>query len=340
MPPLITVLMPVHNGAAYLAEAMDSILGQSFQDFEFLIMDDASTDNSAEIIRSFNDSRIRLIQSPNRLKLSGILNLGLDHAKGRYIARMDADDISLPKRLEVQAKFLDQHPEIGLCGSWIRYFGAGPHTVLNRPIRHADIHAFTLLDNPFAHPTVMMRRELFEHHALRFDGRYFPTEDFELWTRALHHFQVANLPQVLLRYRVHAKSLTGSDWSAMDEQAIRVIQTQLAPLGLAPTREELRFHCQLAMGRLTMTEPLLTQTESWLKRILSANQQAQVFAPKALEGVLGNLWARTCIHSARLGFGVAKRYSLSLLCPPAHGKSLLTLYAAILKNKVTGAKHP
>lgn len=338
MPPLITVLMPVHNGATYLAEAMDSILGQTFGDFEFLIADDASTDSSADIIRGYKDPRIRLVQSQDRLKLSGILNLGLDHAQGRYIARMDADDISLPNRLEIQARHLDQHPETGLCGSWIRYFGTGPATVLERPVNHDDIHAFTLLDNPFAHPTVMMRREMLDRHHLRFDGSYFPTEDFELWTRAMQHFQVANLPRVLLRYRVHPKSLTGSDWSTMDEQAIRVIQAQLAPLGLNPSREELRFHRQLAMGRLTLTAPLLDQAEGWLLQILTANRKARIFAPKALEGVIGGLWARTCTHTARLGFGVARRYYRSSLRSPNDGKALMILCAAILKHKVPGFK--
>ena len=120
MNPLITVLMPVHNGAAYLAEAMESILRQSLADFEFLVVDDASTDHSAALVRNVKDPRVRLIPSTERLKLSGALNLGLDQARGRYVARMDADDISLPRRLESQARFLEQNPAIGLCGTWIR----------------------------------------------------------------------------------------------------------------------------------------------------------------------------------------------------------------------------
>ena len=131
--PLVTILMPVHNGAEFLTEAIDSMLRQSLKDFEFLIVDDASTDSSASIVQGYSDPRIRLIQSPERLKLSGALNLGLDQAQGRYIARMDADDISLPKRLERQVKFLEENPDIGLCGSWIRYFGALT-ALLDRPV--------------------------------------------------------------------------------------------------------------------------------------------------------------------------------------------------------------
>jgi len=310
--PLITILMPVHNGAEFLAKAIDSMLHQSLGDFEFLIVDDASTDSSASIVQGYPDPRIRLIQSRDRLKLSGALNLGLDQAKGRYIARMDADDISLPKRLERQVRFLENNPDIGLCGTWIRYFGAST-ALLERPVNPEEIRAFTLLDTPFAHPSVMLRRDLMERHHLRFDGQYFPTEDFELWTRILRHTQAANLPKVLLHYRVHGSSLTGSDWSAMDEQAVRIIRAQLLLLGLDPTPDELRFHRQLAMGRLAMTKPLLDQAEVWLPRLLAANQKTHLFQPDALESLLGDLWARTCLHSARLGFEVVSRYAASSL---------------------------
>ena len=334
--PSITVLMPIHNGASFLKEAMESILRQTLGDFEYLIVDDASTDHSVEIIRSLKDPRIRLIHSPERLKLSGALNLGLDHARGDYVARMDADDISHPRRLEIQTRFLEQNPEIGLCGTWIRYFGGTSHAVLKKPLTHEAIRAFTLLDTPFAHPTVMMRRDLIEHHHLRFDGRYFPTEDFELWTRALGHFKAANLPEILLNYRIHGQSLTGLDWSAMDEQAILIIQTQLLALGLSPTAEELRFHRQLAMGRLVMTPPRLNQAESWLTTLHAANQRERTFSPEALEELLSDLWFRTCMHTARHGFWVARRYTSSPLSlhdtMPDRRKWLIRL--ASLKNKL------
>jgi glycosyltransferase involved in cell wall biosynthesis len=311
MNPLITVLMPVHNGATHLAEAIQSILNQTQPDLELLIVDDASTDHSISIIHSFKDSRIHLISSPERLKLSGALNLGLTHAQGRYIARMDADDISLPHRLAIQTQFMEQHPDIGLMGSWIRYFGGNSHAILRRPLTHDDIKAFSLFDTPFAHPTVIFRRDLFTRHALRFDGSYFPTEDYELWTRALQHITTANLPQVLLRYRVHGNSLTGADWSTMDDQAIRVIQTQLASLGLNPTEAELRFHRQLAMGKLNMTRDLLDKAEHWLTCLRAANQSTQAVSPAALASVLHDVWSRACLHSAKLGFWVARRFQQS-----------------------------
>jgi hypothetical protein len=305
----VTVLMPVHNGAAYLSEAVDSILRQSLRDFELLIVDDASTDESVSIIKRYKDPRIRLLRSMERLKLSGALNLGLDNARGHYVARMDADDISLPRRLEIQVRHMNRHSEIGICGTWIRYFGGPSRAVLKRPLGCEEIRAFTLVDTPFAHPTVMLRRSMMDQYQLRFDGSYYPTEDFELWTRAMLCFPVENLPQVLLRYRVHGQSLTGSGWSKMDEQAVRVIERQFHTLGLESTPDTMRFHRELCMGRVNMSAEILSKADAWLEKIRVANAQTQVFDPDALANVLGDVWFRACMHAAHLGLWVAKRYN-------------------------------
>jgi len=119
--PKVTVLMPVYNGERYLNEAVDSILGQTFTDFEFLIIDDASTDKTPEILRSYDDPRIRVVTNEENLGLSKSLNKGLALARGEFIARMDADDVSYPYRLQVQHEFMTQHPGAGVIGSWAEY---------------------------------------------------------------------------------------------------------------------------------------------------------------------------------------------------------------------------
>ena len=119
----VTVLMPVYNGEMYLREAIDSILHQTFTDFEFLIINDGSTDNSETIILSYDDSRIRYEKNDSNLKLIATLNKGIELAKGKYIVRMDADDISIPDRIEKQVAFLEKNPDVGICGSWFTAFG-------------------------------------------------------------------------------------------------------------------------------------------------------------------------------------------------------------------------
>ena len=188
MAPKVTVLLQVFNGWRYIAGAVDSVLSQTFRDFELLIVDDGSTDDTVEIVRGFEDSRIRLVRNSCRLKLSGALNRGLGLARGRYVARMDADDICLPTRLAVQSAFLDRHPEIGICGAHTQVFGMKKWEIHRAPLGAETVHAHLFFDNPFVHPVVMLRKSLFDEHGLRYDGDYYPTEDYELWSRALHFF--------------------------------------------------------------------------------------------------------------------------------------------------------
>lgn len=165
--PKVTVLMPVYNGEEYLREAIESILFQSFGNFEFLIIDDGSTDDSINIIASYTDPRIRVITNGENIGIARALNKGIELARGKYIARMDSDDISLPKRFEKQVDFLDKNPEIGIVGSWIKTFGGRKTIILAHPCNPEMVRIFFLFDSPLAHPTVMMRREFLKKNNLR-----------------------------------------------------------------------------------------------------------------------------------------------------------------------------
>jgi len=198
----VTVLMPVYNGEKYLREAMESILNQTFRDFEFLIMNDGSQDQSVNIINSYNDPRIRLIHNERNLGLIHTLNRGIEQAGGEYIARMDSDDISLPHRLSKQVDFMDRRPEIGICGAWIEYF-MGLGDVIRLPITDGEIKASLPVMCPLAHPTVMFRAAVVRRHGLWYSHDFPHAEDYELWRRAAGVTCFANIPEVLLKYRIH-----------------------------------------------------------------------------------------------------------------------------------------
>lgn len=155
--PTITVLMPVFNCELYIKDAVDSILNQTYNNFEFLIIDDASTDETVSIIKAYTDSRIKLIEKPINTGLTNSLNQGLKLAKGKYIARMDGDDISLPERFEKQITFLEKNPEVVLCGSWFNVIGS--ELVIKTPENYEDIKLALLKGNCIAHPSVMMRNK-------------------------------------------------------------------------------------------------------------------------------------------------------------------------------------
>ena len=220
MPPRVTVLMPVYNGMAYLREALESVLCQTFTDFEFLIIDDAGTDGSVACIKSYGDSRIRLICNERNIGQARSLNKGLDLARGEFVARLDQDDVCLPKRLETQLRFLESRPDVAVVCSWEHSIDA-----CGRRIRswRSELNNFgeflglLLLGKcPIWHPSIMFRRNVVAELG-GYDASFAPAEDFDLWTRlATRRYNAAIVPEFLVLQRVHA-----------DRQSIKSGTTQL-----------------------------------------------------------------------------------------------------------------
>ena len=192
--------MPVYNSELFIKEAIDSILNQTFTDFELIIIDDASTDASVEIIQSYTDTRIQLVVKPQNSGYTKSLNYGLTIAKGEYIARMDSDDISLPTRFEKQVAFLNENLDIVVCGT--QYNVMNSTKLSNHPTEH-DAIKVKLLDGCYiAHPTVMMNRKFLLNNNLSYNVNAEPAEDYDLWSRIVFLAKVANLNETLLLYRI------------------------------------------------------------------------------------------------------------------------------------------
>ena len=209
MIPKVTVLMSVYNGEQYLRDSIDSILNQTFTDYEFLIIDDGSKDKSMIIIESYDDSRIRLAVNDTNLGQAVSLNRGLNLAKGKYIARMDQDDISLPRRLEKQVKFMEDNPEIGISGCWVRTFGTDLR-LWKYLTKHEYLRWGCLINTSiFAHPSVIIRKRMIDKYNLKYNKMLsYGVSDYDLWLRAQELFKLGNLNQILLKYRVHNNSVS------------------------------------------------------------------------------------------------------------------------------------
>ncbi len=220
--PRVTVLMSVYNGEAYLTQAIDSILWQTFTDFEFLIIDDCSTDSSAVILDDCakQDPRIRVIKNEDNLGLTKSLNVGLREAKGEYIARMDSDDISLPNRLSLQVSFLDNNKDVGICGGNIRIFGELNH-LYTYPYDNATLKLNLLNRSPFAHPVVCMRTSCVKKHNLYYNEDFVTAQDYELWVQFSRVTRLANIPEVLLKYRLHNRNITKVKASEQQESSAK-----------------------------------------------------------------------------------------------------------------------
>ncbi|RKS45139.1 glycosyl transferase family 2 [Gillisia mitskevichiae] len=237
--PTITVIMPVYNSEHYVREAIESILSQTFTDFQFLIIDDASTDQTISIINSYKDPRINLIEKPKNTGYTKSLNLGLKIAKGKYIARMDSDDISLPKRFEKQISFLEANLEYMLCGT--SYSVMGNDETILVPTSYEEIKLNLLWGNCIAHPTVMLRNEVFKKYHLKYDPNMEPSEDFDLWVQLLPQGKLHNLKEELLLYRMHNSSVSRQRASEQENTAIEVRLKLIQNLDLILKPDELNL---------------------------------------------------------------------------------------------------
>jgi len=207
--PQITVLMPAYNAAGYIHQAISSVLAQTFSDFELLIINDGSTDDTLTIINSFNDARIRVISQTNG-GVADALNMGLKHARADYIARFDADDICYADRLAVQYDFITEHPEYAIVGSGVDYVDVqGNYVFTHTPAAcsYAQIKQLSYKVCPFIHSGVFYRKHIvtdaggYNEHAYTF-------EDHFLWANILKHQQACNLPQALIKVRLNPESVT------------------------------------------------------------------------------------------------------------------------------------
>ncbi|HLT73023.1 MAG TPA: glycosyltransferase [Cyclobacteriaceae bacterium] len=209
--PAISVVMPVFNSERYLVEAIESILNQTFTDFEFLIFDDGSADRSPKIIRKYAEKDTRIVAefSPVNRGYVYYLNEGIRRSRGQYIARMDSDDVAVPMRFDVQKRFLDENPDIGIVGSaTIEIDPEGKELGIHkRPTGRSSTEWHTFFLNPFAHPSVMYRRNVFDAVQL-YNHESMPSEDYDLWCRMLGEWSFANIADPLIKRRTHGQSVT------------------------------------------------------------------------------------------------------------------------------------
>jgi len=307
--PCVSVLMPVRNGGRYVEEAIQSILRQTFHDFEFIIIDDGSTDETGAFIERFRliDSRVRVHSQPGQ-GLVAALNRGLSLARGRYIARMDADDVSLPDRLAVQVAFMESHPAVGICGTWIETFGSPQSDVRRYPSDGERISAWLLFESVLAHPSVMIRNEVLAQHGLSYDAAVPHAEDYDLWVRAARHTGLANIPEVLVRYRLHPQQVVNAHEAAKIASAQRIRIAQLHRLGLIPDKDELKLHEALSGWQFAPTRQFLTDTHLWLMKLIAANQTAGAYSGEAFAQVLAQRWVAACSAATHLGLWTWRKF--------------------------------
>lgn len=283
-PVKISVVMPTYNTAVpVLKEAIDSILNQSFRNFEFIIIDDHSTDESKEYLSSLSDQRIRLIRNSEQLGVTKSLNIGLQTAKGRYVARMDSDDISLPVRFEKQVAFMENHPDAIACGTGYENIGAssGVH-----PGKSEGMNCYRvkmLFTNPGPpHPTAFLDREkLSEHHVL-YDESLPYAQDYRLWVDICQYGNIYTLPDVLLKRRLHDRQVSNQHRERQiqcDKATQRKLLEEL--LGRVTDEESDLHYCHSTGYYREAT--ISPQIATWYARLIHANKSLGIYDQKVLK---------------------------------------------------------
>lgn len=269
--PKISVIMSVYNGEKFVAEAIDSVLRQTFGDFEFIIIDDGSTDSSLAIIKSYSDKRIKLIENEANIGLTKSLNKGIAVARGKYVARMDADDISMPKRFEKQYNFMEKNPEIGVLGGQEITFG-NKRLIKTSYLLDEDIKCFAAFNNPMNHPTIFARAELLKRNPYNPDFRY--SQDYELWARLLPIAKFANCKSIATAYRYHDTSVGGKNRTEQDALAdkarIASLQTIIGEISPADAALHMAFS-RRAPGEFDAKDIL-----AWLRKISIKNAERKI----------------------------------------------------------------
>lgn len=297
---IVSIIMPAYNSEKYIGVAVESLLVQTFQDFEIIVINDCSTDKTVEKVSRFQDKRIKILHTPQNVGAAEARNLGLRYAQGKYIAFLDADDYAYPTRLEKQVSFLEKNAAIDLIGTWTEIANERGEAIntfcLSLPVNHLPIKL--LFQNCFALSSVMMRNRFKD---VNFDGSYAPAEDYEFWTKLVGRANFAILPKTLIRYLEHSQGISKVKEDKMRENVKRIITQQVLKLEIEMSEREYELHQQIAHLEFKTSREFLLLADSWLRKLLKANQKAKIYEEKNFALVLAEYWLKICLAHAYLG---------------------------------------
>jgi glycosyltransferase involved in cell wall biosynthesis len=295
--PKVSVIMPVYNGEKYIREAIDSILAQAFSDFELIIIDDNSTDNTIAIIRSYIDARLILKQNAHNLGSSMTRNVGINESRGEYIAFLDSDDWSFPSRLQKQVKFLNEHLDFGFIGSAVQAINDVGDVTNDAPWKFPappeQIPSILIFNNYFALSAVMIRKIALPVELFRTD--YIPSEDYDLWNRVSNKWKMWNLQETLIKRRSHKTSLSKIQSDKYARVMPKIYADLFDNLGLTYDNADLELHYLYCYGYPDISKTFLRKIAIWFYKIYRANKTSGLYDETYLLKETLSRWYRLCI---------------------------------------------
>ena len=291
---LISVIMSNYNTPeAYLRASVESVLTQTYKNFELIIVDDCSTDNSLDIIESYTDERIIVIKNEENLGITKSLNRALSVAKGEFVARMDADDICMPERFGIQVNYMKKNPQTIVCGSAVEFIGdiqnkRNVYFYRKIPDRETfQIHLFFSNNPNIAHPSAMFNNVLLKKHNITYNEDYKYAQDYRMWVECSKYGDCVNLPDVLLKYRLHANAVSSDKKQEQRSCMLGILAEQLAEIGISADSTQLALHENLLFAR----QKYSIEYKNWIKYIIKKNNEYRYFNHKKLKKILWKKWA-------------------------------------------------
>ncbi|NDV77460.1 glycosyltransferase family 2 protein [Dysgonomonas sp. 511] len=294
--PKVSVLMPIYNAEKYLSIAIQSIISQTFTDWELILINDGSTDKSEDIALSYADKRIRYYKNDGNKGLIYTRNRMIGLAEGEYIAFLDSDDLSLPLRLSKQVAFLDNNPGYALCGTWCKMIDGENREIkkINMSVSDEEVKCTLLFANTFVQSSIMIRRQVLA--ANPYDKDYPLAEDYELWCRLSHSYNLKNIPEHLTLYRWHGNNISKERKAHLDLLANNILKRELSHIGLVPNEEELQIHAAIRdkdISSLPNTQ-YLKALRLWMKKLSVQGIKSGNYDKDILNATIAFRWIFAC----------------------------------------------
>lgn len=271
MKPKISVIMPNYNTQIdILGEAVDSILKQTYTNFELIIVDDCSTNESYNYLQALSDSRILLIRNENNLGITKTLNIALSHARGEYIARMDSDDVSLPDRLEKQLLFMEKSPNVVVCGTYAKEIGDGEKERCRKIPMKKIYQCSVLFGNVYGliHPTAFFRSSVLKDNNIWYDEKIETAQDYAMWAECCRYGEISNVEEVLFLYRIHKGQVSARKRELQRECTIYTLKKQLLNIMPEISDYEVEQHYKYCV-----TNEISREMKKWFKTIIVENRK-------------------------------------------------------------------
>lgn len=302
--PTVSVILPVFNNASTVASAINSILRQTFADFELIIIDDGSTDESFAVAERMRDPRIRLYRNEKNLGVSRTRNRGLALMRGEFMAPMDADDVCRRKRIEWTLRHVREHPSLGLCGGWALWRGWGSLPFVARlPWGRDAVRSYLLFGMPSPHDAILFNVRTLKEHGIQYNEQLRAAVDYDLYRQVARVADVDNVPRVLMEYRCNREGLSNTRGQESLRRRLDGLREELSRLFEdVPDEATLRFHARVGNGGGAHDAEELAAMRDWLVRLEEVNGQRRVFPVEGLRWAAAMVWFQVCRNSAHLGW--------------------------------------